>query len=105
MQTFLAHGSRQRSLLKIIERIEIWKQKHISKHIQVESRLSVSGAKADKRIVKTPAEMLQFVKDIEHSLQGKDGHGIALEIAKELKHYKGKSLVVSGVTIWQFKYL
>jgi molybdopterin-containing oxidoreductase family iron-sulfur binding subunit len=71
--------------------------KHISKHIQVESRLSVSGAKADKRIVKTPVEMLQFVKDIEHSLQGKDGHGIASEIAKELKHYKGKSLVVSGV--------
>ncbi|MBT7513713.1 MAG: 4Fe-4S dicluster domain-containing protein [Candidatus Marinimicrobia bacterium] len=71
--------------------------KHISKHIQVESRLSVTGAKADERIVKSPAEMLQLVKDIENTLQSNGEHGIATKIAKALKHYKGKSLVISGV--------
>ena len=71
--------------------------KHISKHIQVESRLSVTGAKADERIVKSPVEMLRLANDIEHALREKSGHGIASDIAKELKNYSGKSLVISGM--------
>ncbi len=71
--------------------------KHISKHIQVESRLSLTGAKADERLVKSPADMLQLANEIDQALQGKSGHGIASDIAKELKQYKGKSLVISGM--------
>lgn len=71
--------------------------KHISKHIQVESRLSLTGAKADERLVKSPTGMLQLANDIDQALQGKSGHGIASDIAKELKQYKGKSLVISGM--------
>ncbi|MFQ6677117.1 MAG: 4Fe-4S dicluster domain-containing protein [Fidelibacterota bacterium] len=71
--------------------------KHISKHIQVESRMSITGAKADERHVKTPAEILKLVKDIEHALNHSGNDGLAGKIANDLKLYHGKSLVISGL--------
>jgi len=69
----------------------------ISKHIQVESRVSITGAKADKRYLKTPDEILQLAKNINHDLNHGGGHGLSGKIADELKQYRGKSLVISGL--------
>jgi len=72
-------------------------KKQISRHIQVESRMSITGAKADKRYVKTSDEMLQLAVDIEKELNNNSGSGLASELATELNHFKGQSLVVSGI--------
>ncbi len=71
--------------------------KLISKHVQIESRMSITGAKADKRYVKTPAEILKLAKDIDHALNHGGGHGFAADLANELKQFHGRSLVVSGI--------
>ncbi len=70
---------------------------HISKHVQIESRVSITGAKADKRYAKSVSEIFQLAQDIEHALQSNNGHGLGLELANELKQHKGRSLVVSGI--------
>ena len=69
----------------------------ISKHIQVESRLTITGSKADRRIVLDPKEIKELVNNIYHALSGRSGDHIADELAAELKHNKGKSLVISGI--------
>lgn len=72
--------------------------KHISKLIQVESRMSITGGKADERIALSPSEMVLFVKDLDAFIRGEKGSNAkAKELAKALKHHQGKSLVVSGI--------
>jgi len=70
---------------------------HISKHVQIESRVSITGAKADKRYAKSVSEIFQLAQDIEHALQTNKAHGLGSELATELKQHKGKSLVISGI--------
>ena len=73
-------------------------QKQISKLIQVESRMSITGAKADERIAMTPSEMKSFLVDLDVIIQGKHGtNPHAKKIAEMLKHHRGNSLVVSGI--------
>ncbi|MDP6991337.1 MAG: molybdopterin oxidoreductase, partial [Candidatus Marinimicrobia bacterium] len=72
--------------------------KHISKLIQVESRMSITGAKADERIAKSPSEMIQFVVALDKAIRGKSVKDKQVNtIAQSLLHHKGKSLVVSGI--------
>ncbi len=72
--------------------------KHISKLIQVESRMSITGAKADERIVLAPSEIGTFIQDLEAFIHGQKGADPkAGKLAMLLKRHKGKSLVVSGV--------
>jgi len=72
--------------------------KHISKLIQVESRMSITGAKADERIVYSPSEMLNFIVDLDACVQGKKSQNpTAKKLADLLNHHHGKSLVISGI--------
>ncbi|MBT3675045.1 MAG: 4Fe-4S dicluster domain-containing protein [Candidatus Marinimicrobia bacterium] len=72
--------------------------KHISKLIQVESRMSITGAKADERIAMTPTEMKSFMVDLDAIIHGKHGtNSHAKKIAGLLKLHRGNSLVVSGI--------
>lgn len=72
--------------------------KNISKLIHIESHMSLTGAKADERIVLSPSEILKFTKALDVSIQGESAENKhANRIANLLKHNKGKSLVVSGI--------
>ena len=72
--------------------------KQISKLIQVESRMSITGAKADERIAMTPTEMKSFMSDLDAIIQGEMGtNPHAKKLAKMLKHHRGNSLVISGI--------
>jgi len=73
------------------------KNKSISRHIQVESRLSVTGSKADQRMLMTPSEIETLAREIEAALSGGKGHGPGAALARELEQHKGKSLVISGI--------
>ena len=44
-----------------------------------------------------PKEIKELVNNIYHALSGRSGDHIADELAAELKHNKGKSLVISGI--------
>ena len=77
----------------------------MSKHIQFESRMSLTGSNADYRIPVKPSEQGLLVGQLYNEilkLKGKETYGIAsaskdiVELAKELWKYKGKSLVVAG---------
>jgi Fe-S-cluster-containing dehydrogenase component/anaerobic selenocysteine-containing dehydrogenase len=71
---------------------------HISKLIQVESRMSITGAKADERVAKSPSEMVQFVYDLDQAIRGKNVKDKQVtEFARLLKKNEKKSLVVSGL--------
>ncbi len=74
----------------------------MSKHYQIESLLSLTGANADERIVIRPSEEVAFVSYLYEQISGKNS-GVTLstklqkqatEIAKNLLAHKQKSLVV-----------
>ena len=79
--------------------------KKMSRHIQLESNLSVTGANADKRMVLKPSQIGSAVVALYNKLTGgslstksldkKDA--IISEIASELNKHKGKALVVCGI--------
>jgi len=78
---------------------------HMSKHIQVESALSMTGSNADERIPVTPRESVLMLGNIYNSIAGANGFsnistptcvtGID-SICADLLNHKGKSIVVSG---------
>ncbi len=69
----------------------------ISEHIQIESRLTITGSKADRRVVLDPEEIKGLIFNIYQALTGRSKDHIALEFAEKLIHNKGKSLVISGI--------
>lgn len=72
--------------------------KQISKLIQLETRMSITGAKADERIAKSPSELNQFVVELEKAIRGKSVQNKQVQsIANSLTHNKGESLIVSGI--------
>lgn len=80
-------------------------QKKMSRHVQIESTLSVTGSNADKRISVKPSQLglaaIQLYNKLTgsslstKSLDNKDSEIAA--IAKELSQHAGKALVVCGV--------
>ena len=73
------------------------KNKKMSRHIQVESALTSTGAAADKRILVKPSEEATFLVDLHKAVTGgTSGNAKADGVAKELLAAKGSSLVVSG---------
>ncbi|WP_321514725.1 4Fe-4S dicluster domain-containing protein [Marinifilum fragile] len=77
----------------------------MSQHIQLESRLSLTGSNADKRIPVKPSEQKLLLAQLYNEilkLAGKDTYtvlntyGDMQGIAKDLWSHKGKSLVISG---------
>ncbi len=69
---------------------------NISKHIQIESRMTITGAKADKRIVLDQEEIRVLINDIYSALKGSSKDKLANELAGELRHMAGRSLIISG---------
>ncbi len=78
---------------------------HMSKHIQVESALSMTGTNADERIPVTPRESLLMLGNIYNSIAGATGFSNISSptcvtgvdsICADLLNHKGKSIVVSG---------
>ena len=70
----------------------------ISKLFQIESHLSLTGAKADERIVLSPSGILKFIEKLDATIQGESSDDkLVNKVAKSLLHNKGKSLVVCGV--------
>ncbi|MCK4746325.1 MAG: hypothetical protein KAT15_04790, partial [Bacteroidales bacterium] len=77
----------------------------MSKHIQVESALSMTGSNADERIPVTPRESMLMIGNIYNSIAGATGFSAISapicvtgvdSICAGLLNHKGKSLVVSG---------
>jgi molybdopterin-containing oxidoreductase family iron-sulfur binding subunit len=77
----------------------------MSRHIQYESYLSLTGSNADTRVQMKPSEELVVLMNLFNELAGEKGLqpvNIAASpldikaLAKELKENKGKSLVISG---------
>lgn len=77
----------------------------MSKHIQFESRLSLTGSNADYRIPVKPTEQFTLIQQLYNEIlkaKGKESYAISeasediRELAKELWQNKGKSLVVAG---------
>ncbi|MBS1593618.1 MAG: TAT-variant-translocated molybdopterin oxidoreductase [Bacteroidetes bacterium] len=72
-------------------------KKEMSRHIQVESALTVTGSAADKRYVVKPSEEATFAVDLLKAVEsGASGNKKADAVAKELVAAKGTALVVSG---------
>ena len=82
-------------------------------HVQVESRLSLTGTKADERICVTPAEMQLMLRQVAAAIGGHKGleispadeaanslsnelKGISRQLAERLWLARGRSLVVCG---------
>lgn len=86
----------------------VGKTPSISKHFQLEGRMSLSGANADRRIKVTQAEEVAILLEVAKKIAQKSGSEfpnwqsqnadskIADEIADSLWGAKGKSLVISG---------
>ena len=73
------------------------KNKKMSRHIQVESALTNTGASADSRILVKPSEEATFAVDLYKAISsGSSGNAKADKVAKELLAAKGSALVVSG---------
>ncbi len=83
-------------------------KKEMSKHIQIESNLSVTGANADKRIQAKPSQMALAAVNLYNAVAkmtgGSSVASASLEIDKELEQVakmlvesKGKALVVCGI--------
>lgn len=77
----------------------------MSKHIQFESRMSLTGSNADYRVPVKPSEQGKMIAQLYNEilkLKGKSTYDISsaskdiTELAKELWSNKGKSLVVAG---------
>ncbi len=79
-------------------------EKKMSRHVQIESLLSVSGSNADKRIAVKPSQIGLAVINLYNKLTGSNLPSKSLdakdasiaELAKELNEAKGKALVVCG---------
>ena len=71
--------------------------KKMSRHIQIESALTSTGASADKRILVKPSEEATYAVDLYKAISGgSSGNAKADAVAKELVAAKGSALVVSG---------
>ena len=67
----------------------------MSRHFQIESNLSLSGANADVRIPVRPSEMLNLLQNLYDTLLGNSSSNPKLkDIVSELLNSKGKSLVL-----------
>lgn len=72
-------------------------KKTMSRHIQIESVLSMTGANADKRVTVTPNEEETAAVDLLTALKGGTPKNAKLaKVAEELFAAKGASIVVSG---------
>jgi molybdopterin-containing oxidoreductase family iron-sulfur binding subunit len=79
--------------------------KDMSRHIQVETRMTLTGTNCDERHVKTSAEQKNVLVGLLATLAGEntskvtaENKSLVVQLAKELKAKKGKSLVVCGHT-------
>lgn len=85
------------------------KNKHMSWHVQVESRMSLTGSNADNRIMVKPSEQGAAIATLYNLLAGKAGGakisaphpnekaaGALAKVADKLWANRGKSLIVSG---------
>ena len=71
------------------------KKGKMSRHFQIESNLSLSGANADVRIPVRPSEMLNLLQNLYDTLLGNSSSNPKLkDIVTELLNSKGKSLVL-----------
>ena len=79
--------------------------KKMSRHLQIESNLSVTGANADKRVVLKPSQIGAAVVSLYNKLTGSSlstksldkKDAVITEFAAELNKNKGKALVVCGI--------
>ena len=69
----------------------------ISEHIQIESRLTITGSKADRRVVLDPRDIKELIFNIYDALTGRSENHLAVELAGKLAYSKGRSLVISGI--------
>lgn len=67
-----------------------------SYHVQYESRLSLTGAKADKRHVVAPFELARVLFELLAALEGWQARTEIRELAGRLRENRGRSLVVCG---------
>jgi molybdopterin-containing oxidoreductase family iron-sulfur binding subunit len=79
-------------------------KKEMSRHIQIESLLSLTGSNADKRVSLKPSQLGLAAISIYNKLTGSsistaatDKDSAIAEVAKELASYKGRALVVCGI--------
>ncbi len=79
-------------------------KKEMSRHIQIESLLSLTGSNADRRISLKPSQLGLAAISIYNKLTGSslstkstDKDNAISEVAKELASFKGRALVVCGV--------
>ena len=86
---FAADWSKNRKVSK--------ENRKMSRHIQIESALTMTGASADKRILVKPSEEATAVVDLYKAVSGGSSGNAKIDaVAKELVANKGASLVVSG---------
>lgn len=78
---------------------------HISKHVQVESQMSMTGSNADNRILVKPSQQGEAIKYLYGKVTGANAGSSALDaavkksldgLAAQLSSHAGKSLVVSA---------
>ncbi|MCC6394949.1 MAG: Fe-S-cluster-containing hydrogenase [Bryobacterales bacterium] len=66
-------------------------------HAQVESRMSLTGTKADRRVLLGPSEIGRFVSDLAEAVRtGSASRAEVAECAKRLRDARGSGLVISG---------
>ncbi len=77
-----------------------------SHHVQIEARMSLTGANADRRIVVSPVEYRRLAASLASALANKAGTPFPVEVtpeaeiatlAERLWHARGHSLIVCGV--------
>ena len=68
----------------------------MSKHYQLESNMSLSGANADKRIQIKPSEQAYLLANLLGALKGESCDKRLTKIVKDLKSNKSKSIVISN---------
>jgi len=67
-------------------------------HAQVEPRMSLSGSKADRRVMLAPWELAVFVNDLADAVRtGNSKRAEVAEIANRLRAARGRGLVVCGL--------
>ena len=68
----------------------------MSKHYQLESNMSLSGANADKRIQIKPSEQAYLLANLLGAIKGESFDKRLTNIVKDLKSNKSKSIVISN---------
>lgn len=67
-------------------------------HVQVEPRMSLTGTKADRRIVLGPGELMDFVRNLRDAIiRGDSNRRDIAEIAGRLREAPGRGLVICGL--------